>query len=113
MVERTLADVSDYAFPERTEMVFGFAASELPRYGDYVNMCREQASKRVDWAHACLAYGELVEIQGKTEMGVAIAHAIQRLALEALGKLEKVAEMERRLQASRQERAASSDWPGD
>ena len=30
-------------------------------------MCKEQSAKNVDWAHACLAYGELVENQGKTD----------------------------------------------
>ncbi len=54
-----------------------------------------------------MAYGELVEYQGKTEMGVAIARSIQKLALEALGELEKAAEVEQRLQTRRQERMES------
>jgi hypothetical protein len=104
MIERGLAAGSDYAFPERAGMAVGVAASKQPRYGDYVTMCKEQSAQNVDWAYACLAYGELVENQGKTEMGVAIARSIQKLALEALGEWEKAAEVEERLQARRQER---------
>lgn len=105
MSERGIAAVSDYAFPDRVRLAFGF--SLLPRYGDYVTMCKEQSAKNVDWAYACMAYGELVGHQGKTEMGVAIARTIQKLALEALGEWEKAAEIEQRLQASRQERMDS------
>lgn len=50
MIERGFAAASDYAFPERAEMAFGFAASELPRDGDYVTMCKEQSTESVDWA---------------------------------------------------------------
>jgi hypothetical protein len=104
MIERGFAAGSDFAFPERAFMAVGVAASRLPRYGDYVTMCKEQSAKNVDWAHTCIAYGELVEHQGKTEMGVAIARSIQKLALEALGEWEKAAEVEQRLQARRQQR---------
>jgi len=107
MIERGFAAGSDYAFPERARMAVGVAASKLPRYGDYLAMCKDQSAKNVDWAYACMAYGELVEYQGKTEMGVAIARSIQKLALEALGELGKAAEVERRLQARRQERTDS------
>lgn len=110
MIERGLAAGSDYAFPDRAGMAAGLAAAKLPHYGDYVKMCKEQSAKNVDWAYACVAYGELVENQGKTEMGVAIARSIQKLALEALGELEKATEVEQRLQARRQER---TDWFGD
>ena len=88
-------------------MAFGFAASELPRYGDYVRMCEERSVQSIEWAYACLAYGELVENQGKTEVGVGIARSIQKIALEALGELEKAAEVEQRLAARRQERLDS------
>ncbi|MGI9237721.1 MAG: hypothetical protein ACR2QZ_10015 [Woeseiaceae bacterium] len=107
MIERGLAAGSDYAFPDRAGMAVGVAAAKLPRYGDYVTMCKEQSAKNVDWAYACMAYGELVENQGKTEMGVAIARSIQKQALEALGELEKAAEVEQRLQARRKERMDS------
>jgi hypothetical protein len=90
MVERGFAAGSDYAFSERVLMAFGFAASELSNYRDYVTMCKEQSAKNVDWAYTCLAYGELVENQGKTDMGVSIARSIQLLALEALGGEEKL-----------------------
>lgn len=107
MVERGLAAGSDFAFPERAGMAFGFAASELPRYGDYVKMCEERSAQSVDWAYACLAYGELVENQGKTEMGVSFARSIQRLALEGLGDVDKGAEVQQRIEARRQERLDS------
>ena len=110
MVERGFAAASDYSFSRRANLAVGLAASELPHYGDYTMMCKEQSAKSVDWAYACLAYGELVEYQGKNEMGVAIARSIQKLALEALGELGKAAEVEQRLQARRQERM---DWYGD
>lgn len=107
MIERGFAAGSDYGFPERAGMAFGFAASELPRYGDYVKMCEERSAQSVDWGYACLAYGELVESQGKTEMGVAIARSIQKLALEGLGEVEKAAEVQRQIRARRQERLDS------
>jgi len=107
MIERGFAAGSDLGFPERAGMAFGIAASELPRYGDYVKMCEEQSAQSVDWGYVCLAYGELVESQGKTEMGVAIARSIQRIALEGLGKVEKAAEVQRRIEARRQERLDS------
>lgn len=107
MIERGFAAGSDFGFPERAGMAFGFAASELPRYGDYVKMCEERSAQSVDWGYACLAYGELVESQGKTEMGVAIARSIQRLALEGLGEVEKAAKVHRRIEARRQERLDS------
>ncbi len=40
-------------------------------------------------------------------MGVAIARSIQRLALEGLGEAEKAAEVQRRIEARRQERLDS------
>ncbi len=107
MVERGFAAGSDFGFPERAEMAFGFAASELPRYGDYVRMCEERSAQSVDWAYACLAYGELVESQGKTEMGVSIARLIQKLALEGLGEVGKAAEVQQRIETRRQERLDS------
>lgn len=107
MIERGFAAGSNFGFPERAVMALGFAASELPRYGDYVRMCEERSARSVDWAYACLAYGELVESQGKTEMGVSIARSIQRLAFEGLGEVEKAAEVQERIEARRQERLDS------
>lgn len=104
MMERGLAAGSDYAFPERANLAFGLAAAELPRYGDYVRMCEERSAHSVDWAYACLTYGELVENQGKTDAGVSIARSIQRLALEGLGEVDKAAEVQQRIDARRQER---------
>ena len=105
MIERGLAAAgSEYPFPERAGMAFGFAAMMLPVYGDYTRMCVEQSSQSAEWAYACLAYGELAENQSKTEIGVSIGRSMQKLALEALGEMEKAADVERRLQRRRQER---------
>ena len=106
-IERGFAAGSDFGFPERAAMAFGFAASELPRYGDYVKMCEERSAQSVDWAYACLTYGELLEGQGKTDMGVSIARSIQQLALEGLGEIERSAEVQQRIEARRQERLNS------
>ena len=103
MVERGLASGSDLTFSERAGMALSVAASELPRYGDYMSMCEKQSSRSVDWAYACLAYGELVESQGKTQIGVAIALSIQKNALESLGEAEQVADVQRRIAAHNQE----------
>ena len=81
-------------------MAFGFSGGALPRYGDYVGMCEERSAQSVDWTYACLAYGELVENQGKTRVGVEIARSIHKIALEALGELKKAAEVEQRLATS-------------
>lgn len=102
MSERGFAAASDFSFPQRAGMAFGLAASNLPDYGDYVTMCKEQSAKSVDWAYACLAYGELVENQGKTNMGVSIARTIQMAALESLGEVDKLAAVEERRQEDRQ-----------
>jgi len=108
MIERGLAAAgSDYPFPERAGMAFSFAAMKVPRYGDFTTMCKEQSVLSADWAYTCLGYGELAENQGKTEIGVSIGRSIQKLALEALGELEKAAEVEQRIQARHQERLDS------
>jgi hypothetical protein len=107
MIERGIAAAGDFGFPERASMAFGIAASELPRYGDYTRMCEERSANSVDWSYACLAYGELVESQGKTEIDVSIARDIQRLALESLGEVERAAEVQQRIDARRQERLDS------
>jgi len=108
MIERGFAAGSDYSFPERAEMAFGFAATEIPNFADYVTMCEERSANSVDWAYACLAYGELVEDQGKTEMGVSIAFSIQKLAFKALGDADDLAAVEQRRQARRQELLVSA-----
>lgn len=107
MVERGLAAGSDLGFSERANMALGIAASELPHYADYTRMCEERSSKNVDWAYACLAYGEMLENQGKTEIGVAIARSIQKLAFEGLGETDEAAEIQQRIEARRGERLDS------
>ena len=110
MAERGYAVIGDRSFPERAAMAFGVAASNLPNVGDYVNMCKAQSAASVEWAYACLAYGETAEKQGKTEVGVSIGLAIQLLALEALGELEELAEVEQRKEArANQKRAMYSE----
>lgn len=106
MAVRGYAVIGDRSFPERAAMAFGVAAANLPNVGDYVNMCKAQSEASVEWAYSCLAYGETVEKQGKTEVGVSIGLAIQLLALEALGESEKFAEVEQRKEARAKERRA-------
>ena len=103
MIERGFAAGSDYSFSERAGAAFGIAATKLPDYGTYVNMCKEQSAGSAVWAYVCLAYGELVENQGKTDMGQSIARSIQKLALEAIGDEEKLAAVLDRQQLSKQE----------
>lgn len=105
MIERGLAAAGgDYPFSERAGMAFGFAAMMLPVYGDYTRMCVEQAPLSAEWAHTCLGYGELAENQGKTEIGVSIGRSMQKIALEALGEMDKASDVANRLQRRRQER---------
>lgn len=106
MAERGYAVIGDRSFPERAAMAFGVAASALPNVGNYVNMCKAQSEASVEWAYACLAYGETAEKQGKTEVGVSIGLAIQLHALEALGEPEKLAEVEQRKEARAKEKRA-------
>lgn len=108
MIERGLAAAgSEYSFPERAGMAFGFAAMMVPRYGDYTRMCVEQSPLSAEWAYTCLRYGELAENQSKTEIGVSIGRSMQKLALEALGEKEKAADIEQKLQRRRQERLST------
>lgn len=85
MSERSLSASSDLSFPERAGMAFGLAATNLPRFGDFVNMCETKSEQITDWTFTCLDYGRLAEDQSKTDIGVSIALAIQNLALAALG----------------------------
>ena len=108
MTERGLAAAgADHPFPERAEMAFGIAATMLPVYSDYTRMCAKQARLSTDWAYACLGYGELAENQGKTEIDVAIGRQIQKTAYEALGELEKAADVANRLQRHSRERLSA------
>lgn len=111
MMERGMAAVGrEYPYPERAVIAIGFAAMMVPAYGDITRMCDEQSSRSAEWAYACLAYGELAENQGKTEIGVSIGRSMQRLALEALGETDKAAEVQRRIDALRQ---GMLDWIKD
>ena len=108
MTERGLAAAgADHPFSERAEMAFGIAATMLPVYSDYTRMCAKQAPLSADWAYGCLGYGELAENQGKTETDVAIGRQIQKTAYEALGELEKAADVANRLQRHRRERLSA------
>ncbi|MEQ9560918.1 MAG: hypothetical protein RLN69_00245 [Woeseiaceae bacterium] len=109
MVERGLAAGSDLAFPDRAGMAFGIAATRLPDYSTYLYMCKQQAAANVDWAYACLKYGELVERQGKTEMGRSFALHYQEVALEALGEDEGLREIKARQDARKQQRQDEID----
>ena len=103
LMERAMAAGTDLPLPGRAVTAWGLAAGELPRYGSYVTMCREASAQSPDWAYACLAYGELIERQGKIELGVRIGLSIQRLALDALGDETGAAAVQGRLQARQAE----------
>ena len=107
MFERGLAAASDYPFPERVGLALGYASMELPSYRAYFDMCSELSVQSTDWAHACIAYGETAEKQGKTEMGIEFARSMQEIAYHALGELEKAAEVEQRQETSRREKMRS------
>lgn len=102
--ERALSAAGNFTFPERVSVAFGFATSSLPDYQDYTSMCRNQPAVDVQWAYACLAYGELLERQGKTDIGHVFALALQKIALESLGDTEKLAEVAARQDAHRSAR---------
>jgi hypothetical protein len=109
-LERALSAAGNFTFPERVSAAFGSASSNLPDYQDYTSMCRNQAAGDVQWAYACLTYGELLERQGKTDIGHLFALALQKIALEYLGDTEKLAEVVARQDAfrsARQEAARS------
>ncbi|MEL6449418.1 MAG: hypothetical protein AAFQ62_15900 [Pseudomonadota bacterium] len=106
-IERGLAASSDFSFPERAKMAFGYAAAMLPGYSDQVAMCQGQSTKDPEWAYACLAYGELVEAQGKEELSESIARSMQRIALEATGDKERAEEVVRHIEVRRRERLES------
>lgn len=104
MVERGFAAGSDFPFPERASAAFALATRNLPSYNVYLAMCEERSAANVDWAYACLAYGELLERQGKTETAVLAARAIQALTLEKLGEVEKATDVKRRAEERARER---------
>ncbi|MFQ6006410.1 MAG: hypothetical protein ACE5OQ_13010 [Woeseia sp.] len=99
---RSFAAAGDFSFLERASYGFGIAAANNPRYSDYTKMCREEGAKNQEWAYACLAYGELVELQGKTILGQAIARTIQKIALESLEDDERLATLAARKEKVRQ-----------
>lgn len=107
MIERGFAAGSDLDFAERAFAAITIASLQLPRYRDYLRMCEDRSVHSTDWAFACLAYGERVQSQGKTEMGVSISRDIQRIALEGLGEKEKAAGIKQRQERLREEKLAS------
>jgi len=110
MAERGLAAGADLSFQERATMAFNIASSNLPLWGDYMDMCGAQSAIDVDWAYACLAYGRTLENQGRTFNGLLIGLAIQEASLEALSDRDGLARLEQRKAArSRELSALASD----
>ncbi|MEM6809567.1 MAG: hypothetical protein AAF574_10045 [Pseudomonadota bacterium] len=107
MIERGLAASSDFTFPERANMAFGFAAAIPSSYYDHYVMCKDQSQKDSEWAYACLAYGELVEARGKEEMSVSHARSMQWVALDASGEKKRAEELRRRIEARSRARLES------
>jgi len=105
MIERGLAVVTGYTHVDRAMLAFTFADPWLPNYLEYSAMCEDQSGNSADWAYTCLAYNELVQQQGKTELGLTMAGAMAKLALKGLGESAKFEELDRRLKHQRRERA--------
>lgn len=102
MIERAFAAASDMPFRDRVALGADFAGTNLPNYSSYLHLCREQAAQSVDWAYACLRYGELSEREGKTLTGQRMALGIQQVALKALGDEEQLKTVVDRYQRSRE-----------
>ncbi|MEM1152694.1 MAG: hypothetical protein AAGI44_01040 [Pseudomonadota bacterium] len=103
MLERGFLAGSDLSFENRIERAFSVSAMQLPDYGAYVDMCKAEAPESIDWAYACLRYGETAERLGKTLIGQAIGRAIQKIALEAIGDDEQLTALERRGATTREQ----------
>ena len=99
LIERGLAASTEFSFAERAEMAIGIAAAQPAFFGDIIKMCKDQSAYSSEWAYACAAYGNLAETQGKTMMTIMIAQAIQKLAYEELGEVEKAAKIETRMRS--------------
>ncbi len=107
MLERALNAAGGYSFPQRAELAFGFAAANLPAYAPVVSMCGKQSLVDAEWAQACLDYGRLLERQGKTDIGLAIAQSIQIAALEAMRNTEEAQAVAARKDAASRERMSA------
>ena len=94
LTELGLAAGSDMGFTGRAAAAFGIVAMAWPSPRSLINMCQEQSARSVDWAYACLSYGELVEKQAGTTMSTSLALSIQSIAFKALGETEKIADVE-------------------
>lgn len=99
-IERGLAAGTNQSFLQRASYAFGIAP--LPAYGPVVSLCREQSAADKSWGYACLAYGELLERQGKNDLSLAIARRLQQIMLAALGEVERAAAMEAGIQRERE-----------
>jgi hypothetical protein len=105
MLERAYAASTNLSFGQRATSAFGMVW--LPQYGDIIEMCRVEAAISLEWGDACLRYGELLEVQGKTDFGFAIARAIQRETYKALGKNSQAEALQARTRTLREESALS------
>ncbi len=102
MVERAFAAASDMSFRDRVMLGADFAGTNLPNYSSYMNMCREQSAQSMDWAYACLGYGELSEREGKTLLAQRMGLGVQQVALNALGEKEQLKTVVETYQRSQQ-----------
>jgi hypothetical protein len=112
MLERALDAAGGHDFPQRVDLAFALAGTNLPSYESYVGMCSKQSKLDAEWAQTCLDYGRLVERQGKTEIGIAIAQSIQFAALEAMGDTGAAENVQAR-KAARDRANAVVDARGD
>lgn len=107
MIERGYAAGSSLPFAQRAAMALG--AAPLPTYDGIFTMCREQAAQSREWAYTCLAYGQLLERQGRTELSAVMSRAIQRETLQAAGDEERARAVTARIESHRQARIESRD----
>ena len=99
LLERALRTNPDMPFPDRA--MLAWTTPPLTPYQPISTICREESARSSDWAHACLAYGQLLEAQSDGELGYRIGLSIQARAFEALGDLENGAQARARLDAAR------------
>jgi hypothetical protein len=108
LVQRAVAFAGDFSFAASVQYGFGIAGSNLPTYGPIVGMCSTSSSISDEWARACLAYGELLEGQAETAIGVAVGLDIQSLALTALNDAVRLTEIKGRSALALEEKRSNA-----
>ena len=87
LIEAGITASSDFSFPESAMLAIQFAAQNPPEYNDVIQMCQAESTGSSEWAYQCLTYGKLIEVQGKTAMGIINGIYLQHIAYVGLGDL--------------------------